>query len=163
MRVYGHGPDDGSGPMFNTLPSFTWCRDQGADGVELDVRRTADDQVVVVHDPAPDGSPVADTLRKDLPAYIPDLADALDVCAGMTVVVELKNFPQDSGFDPSQRLPHLVVDLLEERNGRDDVVVSCFGLDALDVVRARAPRVPTAALVLHPRPLPELLAPIADG
>jgi glycerophosphoryl diester phosphodiesterase len=159
--VYGHGPEDDSGPMFNTLPSFAWCREQGADGVELDVRRTADDQLVVVHDHAVGGRPVAEAMRHELPATVPDLDAALDACRGMTVVVELKNFPQDPGFDPAQRLPHLVVDLLEQRGGTDDVVVSCFGLDALDVVRARAPHLPTAALLLHRRPPAELLAPLA--
>src|SRR4051812_14001065 len=107
MRVYGHGPEDGSGPMFNTLPSFPWCRDQGADGVELDVRRTADDRVVVVHDAVVDGLAVAEAQRRELPADIPDLVDVLDVCGGLTVVVELKNFPQDPAWDASQRLPHL--------------------------------------------------------
>src|SRR3954452_11192396 len=163
MRVYRHGPEDGSGPLFNTLPSFTWCREQGADGVELDVRRTADDQVVVVHDTAVDGRAVADTARCELPAFVPDLGDVLDLCTGMTVVVELKNFPQDAGWDPSQRLPHLVVDLLEARSWSDDVVISCFGLDALGVVRERSPHTPTAALLLHRQPLRELLPPIADG
>src|SRR3954453_22265534 len=119
MRVYGHGPEDGSGPLFNTLPSFPWCREQGADGVELDVRRTADDHVVVVHDGQVGGRAVADTARADLPASIPDLAEVLDVCRGMTVIVELKNFPQDAGFDTAQRLPHLVVDLLESRAWSD--------------------------------------------
>jgi glycerophosphoryl diester phosphodiesterase len=161
MRVYGHGPEDGSGPMFNTLPSFPWCRDQGADGVELDVRCTSDDQVVVVHDWQLGHRAVSETPREELPPEVPDLADVLDVCRGMTVIGEVKNFPQDPGWDPSQRLAHLVVDLLAERGGTDDVVVSCFGLDALNVVRERAPATPTAALLLHRRPLAELLAPIA--
>src|SRR4051794_38461314 len=120
MLVYGHGPEDGSGPTFNTLPSFPWCREQGADGVELDVRRTADDQLVVVHDDAIDGRAVAETRRAELPAYIPELTAVLDVCAGLSVIVELKNFPQDPGWDPTQRLPHLLVDLLEARGHRDD-------------------------------------------
>jgi glycerophosphoryl diester phosphodiesterase len=163
MLVYGHGPEDGSGPRFNTLPSFAWCRLQGADGVELDVRRTADDHVVDVHDVDVDGRAIADTLRRDLPPEIPDLAAALDECAGFPVVVELKNFPQDAGFDPAQRLPQLVVDLLEERGGRDDVVVSCFGLAALDVVRLRAPGIPTAGLLFSRQPDLEQLGPVADG
>jgi glycerophosphoryl diester phosphodiesterase len=163
MRVYGHGPEDGSGPRFNTLPSFAWCRQQGADGVELDVRRTADDRVVVVHDAAVDGRAVADSPRADLPPYIPDLTAALDACAGFPVIVELKNFPQDAGFDPSQRLPHLVVDLLQDRGGRDDVVISCFGLAALDVVRSRAPGIPTAGLLFSRQPDLDLLRTVADG
>jgi glycerophosphoryl diester phosphodiesterase len=161
MRVYGHGPEDGSGPMFNTLPSFRWCRAQGADGVELDVRRTLDDRLVVTHDHLSNGHDVADTLRRDLPDEIPDLDAVLHECAGMTVVIELKNFPQDPAWDPSQRLTHLVVDLLATRD--DDVIVSCFGTAALDVVRERSPATPTAALLLHRAPVHDLLAPIADG
>ena len=85
----------------------------------------------------------------------------------MTVIVELKNFPQDPAFDPSQRLSHLVVDVLADRDGQDDVpddvVVSCFGLAALDVVRERSPRTPTAGLLFSREPTREGLAPIADG
>jgi glycerophosphoryl diester phosphodiesterase len=163
MLVYGHGPEDGSGPLFNTLPSFPWCREQGADGVELDVRRTVDDHVVVVHDDVVGGRDVAQTPRAELPAYIPDQSAALDACAGLRVIVELKNFPQDPGWDPAQRLPHLVVDLLEERGGGDDVIVSCFGLDALAVVRERSPSTPTAGLLFRREPAPELLEAVAAG
>jgi glycerophosphoryl diester phosphodiesterase len=35
----------------NTIPSFEKAIEQGADGIELDVRRTADEQLVVVHPP----------------------------------------------------------------------------------------------------------------
>jgi glycerophosphoryl diester phosphodiesterase len=161
MLVYGHGPEDDSGPRFNTLPSFRWCREQGADGVELDVRRTADDQVVVVHDVALDGRDIASTSRRDLPDWVPNLSDALDACLGFPVIVELKNFPQDGGWDPSQRLTHLVIELLAERD--DDVIVSCFGLAALEIVRELSPSTPTAGLLFSREPAPELLAPIADG
>ena len=39
----------------NTLAAFAQARAFGADGVELDVRRTADDRLVVHHDPHVDG------------------------------------------------------------------------------------------------------------
>jgi glycerophosphoryl diester phosphodiesterase len=163
MLVFGHGPEDGTGPRFNTMPSFPWCREQAADGVELDVRRTADDHVVVVHDHQVNGADVAATRRRDLPDWIPDLSAALDACRGLTVIVEVKNFPQDPAFDPSQRLSHLVVDVLADRNDQDDVVLSCFGLAALDVVREESPRTPTAGLLFSREPSLEGLAPIADG
>ncbi|MBV9292008.1 MAG: glycerophosphodiester phosphodiesterase, partial [Frankiales bacterium] len=140
MLVFGHGieeegPWDGTSPRFNTLPSFSWLRERGVAGVELDVRLTADDVPVVVHEWLVAGRPVGEARRAELPREIPDLADALDVCRGMTVIVELKNFPQDDGFDPSQRLVHRVLDLLAEREWTDDVVLSSFGVDALAVVR----------------------------
>ena len=34
----------------NTLPAFALAAEQGADGVELDVHLTRDDQLVVIHD-----------------------------------------------------------------------------------------------------------------
>jgi len=160
--VFGHGPEDGSGPPINTLPSFAWCRDQGADGVELDVRRTADDGLVVIHDSEVDVGAVADAERRHLPPHVPDLADALDSCAGMVVNVELKNFPSDPGFDAGQRLTHLVLELLDARAGRDRVLISCFDVAALDVVKERAPHLETAWLLLSRRPAAELLDPVVD-
>ena len=35
----------------NTVAAFRAAAEMGADGVELDVRRTSDDRLVVVHDP----------------------------------------------------------------------------------------------------------------
>jgi glycerophosphoryl diester phosphodiesterase len=161
MLVFGHGieeegPWDGRSPRFNTLPSFPWLRQLGVDGVELDVRLTADDVPVVVHESAVAGRPVRDTRCEELPAEIPPLAAALDACRGLTVIVELKNFPQDDGFDPSQRLVHEVLAMLAERRWDDDVVLSCFGMDALAAVRRDAPAVRTAALLFgrHPDPAP---------
>ena len=168
MLVYGHGPEeagtwDGHSPRFNTLPSIPWLRAQGVDGVEMDVRLTSDDEVVVVHDAWLDDRRVCDIARADLPSHIPDLVDALDACAGLTSIVELKNFPQDDYFDPSQRLAHRVVTLLGARDWADDVIVSSFGWDALDVVRREAPHVTTAALMFARGPDPDQLAAAADA
>jgi glycerophosphoryl diester phosphodiesterase len=75
----------------------------------------------------------------------------------MVVNIELKNFPSDPGFDAGQRLTHLVLDLLEQRSERDQVLLSCFDVAALDVVRERAPELETALLFLSRRPADELL------
>jgi glycerophosphoryl diester phosphodiesterase len=161
VQVWGHGPEDGSGPAINTLASYDWCRGLGVDGVELDLRRTADDRLVVIHDAVlADGRAVADTMRADLPAFVPDLAAVLDACAGLTVNVEVKNFASDPGFDPQERVTNLLVDLLQARGPIDDVIVSCFGIAALDVINVRAPRRPTAALLLSRRPAAEVLDPV---
>ena len=66
----------------NTIPSFEKALDHGADGVELDVRKTADDQLVVVHPPVVAGHAVQssnyDEIRK-LPGglEVPLLKDVL--------------------------------------------------------------------------------------
>src|SRR3954452_21051881 len=106
---YGHGPDgaEAGSEAINRLPSFEWCRRLGADGVECDVRRTADDELVVIHDAElDDGTGIARAHRADLPAFVPGLAEVLDACRGLIVNLELKNFRRDPGFDPTQRITH---------------------------------------------------------
>jgi len=72
----------------NTLEAFVVARRLGADGVELDVRETADGALAVHHDAAIPGlGPVADLTVAQLPAYVPLLDAALEACEGMVVNV----------------------------------------------------------------------------
>ena len=58
----------------NTLAAFTEARNQGADGVELDVHRTADGALVVHHDAAVDGFGIlAEHELADIRAAIPTI------------------------------------------------------------------------------------------
>ncbi len=60
----------------NTIEAFALAAELGADGVELDARRTADGQVVVHHDAhLPDGRVIVDLSAADLPAHVPTLAE----------------------------------------------------------------------------------------
>jgi glycerophosphoryl diester phosphodiesterase len=119
----------------NTLAAF--ARTLGADGVELDVRRSADGRLVVHHDPLPAGP---------VPDHVPTLVEALDTCAGLLVNVEIKNAEGEPDFDPDRRLALDVVALLAGR--RDRVLVSSFDLATIDAVRAADPSIPTAWLVV---------------
>ena len=49
-RQFAHRGASGTHPE-NTLASFRRARDEGAEGFELDVHRTADGEIVVFHDP----------------------------------------------------------------------------------------------------------------
>ena len=140
MRVFGHGSDD-----INTLPSFARMQALGVDGVELDVRRTADDALALTHDP------VGGSLFASLD--VPSLGQALDACRGLVVNVEIKNFPRDPDFDPTQRVTDLVLELFDARGGSDDVLISCFDGACL----RRCNGLPTALLMLSRRPPSELL------
>ncbi len=68
----------------NTLPALAAAVSQRADMVEIDVRRTADGAVAVVHDPTLErlwglDRPVAETSRAEVRRLgIPELADVLD-------------------------------------------------------------------------------------
>ena len=93
----------------NTIAAFRRAVEMGADGIELDVRRSADDRLVVHHDAAlADGRLIRHTGSADLPDHIPSLAAALDACEGAFVNVEIKNDPSDPDFDPSRRAAYYV-------------------------------------------------------
>ena len=138
----------------NTLAAFHAAAAQGADGVELDVRRTADGALAVHHDAhLPDGRAIVATTWADMPENVPDLAAALDACAGLgTVNVEIKNWPDDVDFDPSLAVVDAVVDVLLARPAteRAALLVSCFHLPTVDRVRERAPELATGWLVVGP-------------
>src|SRR5690348_11168207 len=88
----------------NTVAAFTRALELGADGVELDVHRTADGALVVHHDAVAPGLGLLaatpfEAVRRAAPR-IPTLAEALDVCAGRFVNVEIKSPPGDPDRDP---------------------------------------------------------------
>jgi glycerophosphoryl diester phosphodiesterase len=130
----------------NTLPAMREAVDRGADGVELDIHRTADGAVVVRHDADTPAGPVGELALTDLLEVQPDvptLADVLDVCRGRLVNVEVK--------DADPRAAEAVVDLLAGRpTGQgelpDAVLVSSFDLATVDRVHELAPDLTTGFL-----------------
>ncbi len=142
----------------NTIESFRLAVELGADGVELDVRRTRDGRAVVHHDPTlPDGRAIVDLDAVDIPGHVPDLAAALEACPGVMVNVEIKNVRSDDDFDPDQVMAGVVVDTVSSAGRSDDVVVSSFGFAAIDRVRELAPAVRTAWLVTDRGEAPPLI------
>jgi glycerophosphoryl diester phosphodiesterase len=136
----------------NSVASFRAASRAGADGVELDVRRTADGGFAVTHDARlPDGRAVVTLRRAELPADIPDLDAALDACRGLRLVnVEIKNWPDDPDFDVTLGFVDAVVGVLAARpsDERERFVVSCFHLPSVDRVQELAPDLVTGWLVI---------------
>ena len=134
----------------NTLEAFRVARELGADGVELDVRRTRDGVLVVSHDPVVAGigllveHPFHD-LRASVPSVV-TLDEAFDELAGLLVNVEIKCFPTEPDADPERAVTRAVVELVDQRSLREHVIVSSFELEVVDLVRALDPRVVTAWL-----------------
>jgi len=133
----------------NTIEAFVEARRMGADMVELDARRTADDALVVHHDPEIAGlGPIIGIASAALPAHVPTLAAALDACDGMQVNIEIKNMPHEPDWDPDQRVAVAVAALVDRVGWRERVVVSSFNLATLDAYRAADDGVRTAWLTL---------------
>ncbi|HEY5699036.1 MAG TPA: glycerophosphodiester phosphodiesterase [Acidimicrobiales bacterium] len=137
----------------NTIEAFRGAAEQGADWVELDVRRTADHSLVVHHDALLyDGRAIVELAAADLPPSVPTLARALDACAGMGVNIEIKNNEPDPDADVEEFVAEATVALLAQRGGGDEVLISSFNPATLVRVREQAPHLATALLVVEPAP-----------
>jgi glycerophosphoryl diester phosphodiesterase len=137
----------------NTLEAFGGAFAMGAHMVELDVRRTADAQMVVHHDAHIENMGPIIHLRADqLPGYVPSLEQALNVCAGMDVNVEIKSDAREPDHDPDHWLAQAVVELLVARSDADKMIVSSFDRSCIDRVRQLAPQLRTGFLYVLPLP-----------
>lgn len=145
----------------NTLAAFKLAVDQGADGVELDAKMTADGQIVVIHDQTVDrttgahGTVRAMTLAqlKSLdagsffaPAFkgepIPTLEEVFLAIGSRTLInVEITNYT--SVWDA---LPDKICDLVKKLGLQEHIIFSSF--HPLNLIRAkrRLPEVPVALL-----------------
>ena len=138
--VWGHRGASGYAPE-NTLPAFELALEQGADGFELDVQLTRDDEVVVIHDETlertTDGRgwvadhSLADLRRLDAShareqfagTRIPTLAEVFELVRDTSTMVnvELKN--SRIGY---KGLEERVLRLVDEHAMASRVVLSSF-------------------------------------
>jgi len=166
MLVVGHRGASAA-ERENSIAAFVRAVEQGADGVELDVRRTADGTLAVHHDEhLPDGRLLVELGRRDLEGLVDDLPAVLDACRPLGLVnIEIKNWPEDPDFDPEARLVDAVADLLEARGELDErILVSGFHLGTVDRVRERLPAVATGWLLgLFDDPAPLIETAAAHG
>jgi len=161
MRILGHRGASADAPE-NTVPAFRLALEQGADGVELDVRLCGSGEVVVFHDETLErlaGRPgrvvqtpwsTLRTLQVVTPggrAPIPLLAEVLEALPRTAWVnVELK---ADSGW---LKLAARVGRLLLDGGHQSHVVVSSFHPFCLLALAARAPSLRRGLLLEEGRP-----------
>lgn len=152
----------------NTLPAFAAALAMGVDGIELDVHRTTDDQLVVIHDFVVDGTtdgsgPVAamsaaEIARLDAGSRfgtafagtrIPHLTEVLDLVGDRCRVnIEIKS------MDPyANDASDLVAALIRERNLYAQVIVSSFNPVSLIKVRHLDPKIALGILYGDEMPL----------
>lgn len=147
VRIIGHRGASATHPE-NTLEAFRAAADQGAHGIELDVRRTADDVLVVFHDAhLPDGRVLRTVTADDLPESVPSLAATLAECTDLWMNVEIKNLPGDPDYDGEHGLSIAVAALLDGFDAAGRVLVSSFDIGSVDRIRAIDPAIPVGWLV----------------
>jgi len=129
----------------NSLAAFRAAAGQGADGVELDVHATLDGEIVVLHDPAIMGLPIAQTRMSDLSHLrllngepLPTLAQALDVLGTLKVFVEVKV------LDP--RWDGRLFDTLARGPNPSGYALHSFGVQVVRRLREQRPDFPTGVL-----------------
>ncbi len=159
--IWGHRGASAQAPE-NTLPAFRLAFEQGADGIELDVQRTADGVLVVCHDETidrtSDGSGrivdlslerlLAHDFSNQLPGFsgvpIPTLAQVLELVARTPDVllnIELKN-----SIEPYPGMEREVDALVSEFGLADRVWYSSFNHLSLVAMAATGTSVGLGAL-----------------
>ena len=97
----------------NSLEAFSGAFEQGADWIELDVRRSKDGVLVVHHDAhLSDGRLIRDLDSNLLPEEVPSLAEAFEASENMGVNVEIKHLPGEPDFEEVDLVCEAVVGLV---------------------------------------------------
>ena len=148
----------------NTLVAFELAVLQKADAIELDVKLTSDDQVVVIHDQTVDRTtngtgrvkelPLAALHELDAGSYcdatyegesIPTLSQVFEAVGKKIFInIELTNYSS-----PSDSLPEKVAELTKVHGMADNVLFSSFHPQVLRRVHRLLPTVPIGFLT-HP-------------
>ncbi len=133
VTIIGHR--GAKGHPENTLPSFEAALEQGADGVELDVRLSGDGHLIVVHSPVVSGLLVKSTPFEKFQDLgngyeIPLLEDTLKRFSGRTFLdIELK----ERGFEEQ------AIEMIKQHSETKDVMISGLNTDMLNKVHDLQP------------------------
>ncbi|NND02430.1 MAG: glycerophosphodiester phosphodiesterase [Acidimicrobiia bacterium] len=123
----------------NSARAFQLAVDSGADGVELDVRFTSDEAIVLSHDPVARGSGLLvehshDELIEKHPGII-TLDQAAEILGDLIINVEIKNDPSEPDFDPDHRMADRIASWVAAGDRYGRVAVTSFNPDTVARVR----------------------------
>jgi glycerophosphoryl diester phosphodiesterase len=127
----------------NTLAAYAAAASHGADWIELDVRRTGDDVLVVHHDAhLPDGRAIVGLSIDELPDHVPTLVDVFEACPTLGINVEIKNSPGDPDYDEANLASVAVAGLVAAYRTPSNVLVTSFNPDSVERIHAVDPTIP---------------------
>jgi glycerophosphoryl diester phosphodiesterase len=132
----------------NSIEAFVGAKDQGADGIELDVRLSADDVLVLHHDARlADGRMVREVIADELPDFVPSLAEAMEAISPLWTNIELKSLKGEPDHEAAYDLSIAVAGLIAAFGAYDQVLVSSFDMDSVLHIRELDPLIPLGWLV----------------
>jgi glycerophosphoryl diester phosphodiesterase len=149
--VYAHRGDSAHAPD-NTLEAFELAVSAGTDGIELDVRRSADGVLILAHDPVhPALGPLSKLAYDDIVRGDPrvtTLKEALDhIPREVFVNTEVKNHIGEPGFDRTRSIVADMIELIERHDDPARILISSFDPFALSKARRVNPDIARGLLV----------------
>jgi glycerophosphoryl diester phosphodiesterase len=158
VRVLGHRGAPGQGRPENSVAAVAAALRQGGDGAEIDVRLTADGQLLLSHDGivfAPDGKrlDVAASASGELVraaggngiATLTDVLAAVQRPVGSELVVEVKSV---TDVAVAVRTASVLADVLAMAAGSADITVSSFDAALLGLIRRTCADLPVRTALL---------------
>lgn len=170
FQIIAHKGASGLAPE-NTMAAFKKALDLGVDQIELDVRHTKDEEIIVFHDQRLDriardtlGNPVTgdvhDYTLEEIKQFdvgswydshyadqrIPTLKEVLDFINGqVTVLIEIKHMDHPHYHDFAEKLVEVV---MSEKDGEDWIILQSYEPKYLDEVHELDPYIQTKALIV---------------
>jgi glycerophosphoryl diester phosphodiesterase len=137
ILVYGHRGARAVLPE-NTIAGFTYAIETGADGVEMDVALAGSGEVVLSHDPLPEGGGTG----------LPTLDSVLHLAAGNQVVfiIEIKSYPEHPNAGPAAVVSKLVLDIIRKHRLESRAIVQSFDFRVLAEMKKLSPEIRLAVL-----------------
>jgi len=159
IQVWGHRGASGYAPE-NTLPSFALAAKMGADGVELDIQKTKDGQIVVIHDETVDRTAFSSGFVKDFTyeeiramkirnagkyeeARIPLMSEVFDLLKDTDLLI---NIELKTGVFDYAGIEEEIVSMVKEKGYEDRVIYSSFNHYSIMKLKKIDPKAKTAFL-----------------
>lgn len=170
FKIIAHKGASGRAPE-NTMAAFQKALELGVDQIELDVRNTKDEEIIVFHDATLDrvardtlgnvvSGDVHDLYLSELKQFdvgswfdteykderIPTLKEVLDFINGrVTVLIEIKHMDHPHYHDFAEKLVEIV---MAEENGEDWIILQSYEPKYLDEVHELDSLIQTKALIV---------------
>ena len=170
FTIIAHKGASGLAPE-NTMAAFKKALELNVDQIEMDVRHTADEEIIIFHDQTLDRTArdtLGNKLTGDVHNYtlkeikqfdvgtwfdsqykderIPTLKEVLDLINGQCkVLIEIKYMDHPHYHDFAEKLVEVV---LQEENGEDWIILQSYEPEYLDEVHELDPSIQTKALIV---------------